>query len=174
MEGSKRSSSNRCMPADLIIEILSRLPVRTLVRFCCVCKFWQSLITSNRCFSRSHLQKNSSNSDKTHDKNYGRGRKHVFINPVIRGPACNNVNLYSSRCIEDTDPQGKSFSREINCACRDSRSCRLIFERDNFKLAGCCDGIICFYVFGDGSGTNLMIYLYNPALNQTEGSFQKQ
>ncbi|GAB2249567.1 hypothetical protein Droror1_Dr00012926 [Drosera rotundifolia] len=35
------------MPEDLIVEILSRLPVKTLIQFICVCKQWHSVIRSS-------------------------------------------------------------------------------------------------------------------------------
>ncbi|KAI6695770.1 hypothetical protein NL676_023480 [Syzygium grande] len=41
---------------DLVIEILSRLPVKSLMRFKCVSKRWRSLI-SDPGFAKSHLQR---------------------------------------------------------------------------------------------------------------------
>lgn len=43
------------LPMDLIIQILLRLPVKSLVRFKCVCKSWLSLITDPH-FAKSHFQ----------------------------------------------------------------------------------------------------------------------
>ncbi|KAG5001241.1 hypothetical protein JHK87_022313 [Glycine soja] len=39
---------------DLIVEILLRLPIKSLLRFKCVCKSWLSFI-SNPHFVKSHL-----------------------------------------------------------------------------------------------------------------------
>ncbi|XP_055827262.1 putative F-box protein At3g16210 [Solanum dulcamara] len=47
---------------EIIMEILSRLPVRSLLRFKCVPKFWRTLI-SEPYFMMKHL-KNSRNSEK--------------------------------------------------------------------------------------------------------------
>ncbi|XP_009765988.1 putative F-box/kelch-repeat protein At1g12870 [Nicotiana sylvestris] len=44
-------------PDDLITEIFARLPVKSLLRFKCVCRNWYSLITSS-FFVRKHLQEN--------------------------------------------------------------------------------------------------------------------
>jgi F-box interacting protein len=45
---------NREIPEDLLPEILSRLPVKCLLRFKCVCKSWYALIT-NPNFITKHL-----------------------------------------------------------------------------------------------------------------------
>ncbi|MCI27031.1 F-box/kelch-repeat protein, partial [Trifolium medium] len=44
------------LPFDLIGEILCRLPVKLLLQFQCVCKFWKSLI-SDPSFAKKHLCK---------------------------------------------------------------------------------------------------------------------
>lgn len=42
------------LPDDITIDILSRLPVKSLARFRCVCKSWRSLLT-DACFVKAHL-----------------------------------------------------------------------------------------------------------------------
>ncbi|MCH90809.1 F-box/kelch-repeat protein [Trifolium medium] len=54
------SPSTTILPTDLIIEILSWLPVKLLVRFTCVSKLWKSLIF-DPSFSRLHLQRSPKN-----------------------------------------------------------------------------------------------------------------
>jgi len=49
-------SSLPILPSDLIIEILSWLPAKSLVRFRRVSEFWKSLI-SNKRFAKLHLQR---------------------------------------------------------------------------------------------------------------------
>ncbi|KAK3417197.1 hypothetical protein EUGRSUZ_H02934 [Eucalyptus grandis] len=44
------------IPEDVVVDILLRLPAKSLVRFKCVCKRWRSLI-SDRAFAKSHLQR---------------------------------------------------------------------------------------------------------------------
>jgi hypothetical protein len=48
------------LPTDLIMEILSWLPVKLLVRFTCVSKLWKSLIF-DPSFAKLHLQKSPKN-----------------------------------------------------------------------------------------------------------------
>lgn len=48
--------SGRYLPEDLEKKILSKLPVRSLIRFKCVSKKWSSLITADSLFITSHLE----------------------------------------------------------------------------------------------------------------------
>src|SRR4051812_32733503 len=43
------------LPEDLVVEILLRLPVRSLLQFKCICKFWKTLISDPK-FAKRHLQ----------------------------------------------------------------------------------------------------------------------
>ncbi|MCI34852.1 F-box/kelch-repeat protein, partial [Trifolium medium] len=43
------------LPFELIVEILSKLPVKSLMQFQCVCKSWKSLI-SDPNFAKKHLR----------------------------------------------------------------------------------------------------------------------
>ncbi|KAM7512488.1 hypothetical protein LguiB_011363 [Lonicera macranthoides] len=47
-------SGNCVVPEEVVTEILSRLPVKSLLRFKCVCKFWY-IIIKNPAFINKHL-----------------------------------------------------------------------------------------------------------------------
>ncbi|PNX63542.1 F-box/kelch-repeat protein, partial [Trifolium pratense] len=54
-------SSLPTLPFDLIPEILSRLPVKILLQFGCVCKSWKSLISDPK-FAKKHLSHSTTHS----------------------------------------------------------------------------------------------------------------
>ncbi|XP_050272767.1 F-box/kelch-repeat protein At3g23880-like isoform X2 [Quercus robur] len=62
------------IPNDLVEDILSRLPVKSLMRFKCVSKAWHTLISSRR-FAKSHFQRASQN------------------------PSCMNVIVFTDNCV---------------------------------------------------------------------------
>lgn len=45
------------IPDDVVFDILSRLPVQSLLKFRCVCKSWNDLISNNSQFINSQLQR---------------------------------------------------------------------------------------------------------------------
>ncbi|CAJ2643908.1 unnamed protein product [Trifolium pratense] len=51
------------LPHELIIQILLRLPVKSLIRFKCVCKSWFSLI-SDPCFTKTHFELTTTHTDR--------------------------------------------------------------------------------------------------------------
>ncbi|XP_047964683.1 putative F-box protein At3g16210 [Salvia hispanica] len=76
------------LPEDIIQEILSYLPVKTLLRFRCVSKSWYCLIGSNR-FIKTHLLKS-----KTHLPRHERWQNIFMSNSK-------NPNLLFKRCPHD-------------------------------------------------------------------------
>jgi len=62
------------LPFELIIQILLRLPVKSLIRFKCVCKSLFSLISNDTHFANSHFQLTSSTATLT--------RRIMFIRPI--------------------------------------------------------------------------------------------
>ncbi|KEH16639.1 F-box and associated interaction domain protein [Medicago truncatula] len=59
------TSSPPNLPSDLIMQILSWLPVKFLIRFTSVSKHWKSLILDPN-FAKLHLQKSPKNTHHTH------------------------------------------------------------------------------------------------------------
>ncbi|CAN1237524.1 F-box only protein 8 [Linum grandiflorum] len=50
--------SSSHLPLDIVIDILSRLPVKTLIRFKCVSKHWNDIISSSPYLVSMHLARN--------------------------------------------------------------------------------------------------------------------
>ncbi|XP_027076817.1 F-box/kelch-repeat protein At3g23880-like [Coffea arabica] len=147
------SSSLPELPNDIIVEILCRLPVKSLVRFCCVCRFWQNLITKDRGFMNSQLHNSIKNLS-------------CFQNVLLR----NDEGSTKCPCHKIPDLQPQKLMKKFAHATENLPGCRVIFQEGKFIMSGCCDGIICFYwIFHSNcSSRNLepMIYLCNPALRQ--------
>ncbi|XP_058775721.1 F-box/kelch-repeat protein At3g23880-like [Vicia villosa] len=65
------NSNKSCsqLPEELIIEILLRLPVRSLHQFKCISKLWKTLISDPQ-FVKRHLQISTANPSLTHQRLY--------------------------------------------------------------------------------------------------------
>ncbi|KAL1812500.1 hypothetical protein ACET3Z_022565 [Daucus carota] len=57
-DASPEKLTGKTLPEDVIVEILSRTPAKSLVRFRCVCKSWLSL-THHPKFIEMHLKRNT-------------------------------------------------------------------------------------------------------------------
>ncbi|XP_051124841.1 F-box/kelch-repeat protein At3g23880-like [Andrographis paniculata] len=125
------------LPTELIIEILLRVPVKSLIRFTTVCKLWRSLITSP-FFVSSHL---SNAKDQTlllrrydkHDK-----REHYTI-------LKENENA----------PLGVDHSSELAIPFKS--------RVGYFRIVGSCNGLVCLSddLFATTSGPTI---IWNPSI----------
>ncbi|XP_055961380.1 F-box/kelch-repeat protein At3g06240-like [Mercurialis annua] len=125
------------LPLEIIIEVLSRLPVKPLVQFKTVCKSWHHLISSNPEFSRLQLQQAKQDS---------------------------NVHLH--RLFLSADPF-ISLDIEAYCDADENLVTRLhnfpvVDREDDFEFVGSCNGLISA-VFGPDS----QITIWNPSTGQS-------
>uniref|UniRef100_A0A0A8YXK2 F-box domain-containing protein n=1 Tax=Arundo donax TaxID=35708 RepID=A0A0A8YXK2_ARUDO len=137
-----RRSSVPEISEELVLEILLRLPVKTLARFKSVCKAWHAII-ANPCFIRMHLQQSSSK----HEQEPSFLITPHTLNKVIEDEAwpstfSNKVPLYlwqegqDSACLmHKTDFHGEFGS---------------VYPMSH------CDGLVMF-------PTDTKVYVFNPA-----------
>ncbi|XP_063942989.1 F-box/kelch-repeat protein At3g23880-like [Daucus carota subsp. sativus] len=125
-------------PEDALTEILSRLHVKALSRFKCVCKSWENLIKQPHFISR-HLA-NWTNSSTNKD----------------------NVHLLISKRDDETNKRVISLSADDALdTFVDQNSPPFINETfGHIRLLGPCNGLVCLYGYPDS------IALWNPAIRE--------
>lgn len=136
------------LPRDALIEILSRLSVKSLMRFKCVCKFFYVLIKRDNDFMHKRYQ-------------ISRAKNNDFA--VLEFGGCvyaGSNNLYSLIYKE-------SDSDEIG-------HIKLDMPNSNVRYVLCCHGMLClilgrgdFVVLGN-DGTNLIfdVLVWNPSTRE--------
>ncbi|KAL8538569.1 hypothetical protein ACS0TY_000548 [Phlomoides rotata] len=115
-------SINTYLPQEIIEGILSRLPVKSLLKFKCVSKLWCSLIGSEH-FIKIHLQNSTKNSSFSHHR--------MIFNLVQRSQKllmhCSLRSLLSERSVDSF-----AFNGVTNIQWR------------SIMLVGCCNGLVYF------------------------------
>ncbi|XP_057459207.1 F-box protein CPR1-like [Lotus japonicus] len=120
---------NYTLPEDLMVEIMLRLPVRSLLRFKCVCKLWLSLI-SNPEFGQSYDELDPSLSNT--DYNYGevfRQRNSILLGfgydestydyllvLIRQSYSCEFIADKFSDAVKNSHPRIQVFSLKTNVA----------------------------------------------------------
>ncbi|KAF9600215.1 hypothetical protein IFM89_005039 [Coptis chinensis] len=120
------------IPHELVIEILSRLPVKSLFRFKCVSKSWSKLVTTDQHFVELHLNQ----STKSNNINIvASDPKEKYIEEVYSGDSMNFDNAIQLKL-----PFSFPFCTKL-------------------ELVGSCNGILCFMKYFFSSED---MYLWNP------------
>ncbi|XP_059642663.1 F-box/kelch-repeat protein At3g23880-like [Cornus florida] len=154
-KGKKRKNKRRkrrrkfYLPDDVVIGILSRLPVKSLMKFRCVCKSWHAFVT-NPNFISMHLNNytRSSTSTTTSD-----GFAQLVFGPLqsnTREPIFSLVSFNKLKLDTAVSVVKFDLSPFING-----------YHFGDPALHGSCDGIVCLYGLKPGS-----IALWNPAIRQ--------
>ncbi|KAG4401855.1 hypothetical protein GLYMA_02G079600v4 [Glycine max] len=110
------------LPQELIIEILLRLPVKSLVRFKCVCRLWLSLI-SDPSFAISHFEPMA-----THTKRL------VFLTPR----ACEFRSIDFNASVHD---DSASTALKLGFLPTKSYYVRILGSCWGFVLFDCCQSL---------------------------------
>lgn len=119
------------------VEILPRLPVKSLIRCRCVCKSWNSLFF-NKCFAKSHF--NRSISQNPNDDDYL-----ILIN-TFHGTSRCVVSILSRTNLSETRIQKVPYV--------------LSSQVDDIYLVGSINGLVCMAYL---KGVNYYFVLWNPA-----------
>ncbi|KAJ1424958.1 F-box-like domain superfamily [Sesbania bispinosa] len=111
-------------PCDLICEILTRLPVKSLMRFKCVCKQWKSLISDTH-FAKLHLSRSTMDPTMSH---------HQLLLPTRTGQgeviSCSVKSLFN-------DPVTPYENVEFRL-------------RHKYEILGTCNGLVCLTDYRNG------------------------
>ena len=134
------------IPNELIAEILSFLNVKTISRFRCACKSWNTLI-SDPTFIKMHLMKSSQIS-------------HYILTPLPYYPMRNVVSFPISPSVENPP---MTFG---------GNSCHKLKD-GNCQIVGFCNGLICllFFDYISKTQTKYWFCLWNPAMRTISENF---
>ncbi|XP_059650935.1 F-box/kelch-repeat protein At3g23880-like isoform X2 [Cornus florida] len=126
------------LPLDMVMDILTRLPVKTLIRCSCVCKSWYYLVT-NPSFITKHLNTNNKN----------------------------NLLLIRRCSIKALVKEHYSVLRcenKILCDYAEFEIPVYGFLNKYFRIVGSCNGLVCRY--NDLPYYSNDIYLWNPSIQK--------
>ncbi|KAF9663475.1 hypothetical protein SADUNF_Sadunf17G0054400 [Salix dunnii] len=128
------------LPQEIIVDILTYLPVKSLVKFKCVCKSWRSLISDPQ-FAKMHLKR------AYEDENINRQRLLVATDPLY------SVDFEAaSGGDNDNTLVELPFPNAVN-------------HGDSFAVGlflGSCDGIVCILNEVDD------VVLWNPSTRESK------
>ncbi|KAL4599904.1 hypothetical protein ACB092_11G160400 [Castanea dentata] len=130
------------LPHDIALNILTRLPTKSVIRFRCVCKTWDSSITTP-CFISTHLN------NLANDNDNGDGY-------IIHMPWDTN----SSNRAVCTVAFDRTFDRisEIEVP--------FDFPSGSIQIVGSCNGLLCLAHNRGLTTSDNVIYLWNPSIRK--------
>jgi len=136
------ASSWIILPEELITELLSFLPVKSLMRFKCCCKSWETLI-SDPSFIKLHLQRSTRNPQLALARLY-RDSPSTLNTSVLPISSSHLLDSPSKSITHTNDPY------------------YLLKDKDCTVVVGSCNGLLC--LFGCSFMDNEMwLRFWNPA-----------
>ncbi|KAJ0540774.1 putative F-box domain-containing protein [Helianthus annuus] len=135
------------LPHDILIDILSRLPAKSLGQFKSVSKHWSSLISSPS-FIKLHHRRALSDTNTNHSR--------VLI---MSTHSLHSVNYESPSCYEGIDDDDDNNNNNSNAMI--SLKDPLEKESVGEKALGSCYGLVFFVCYND------VILLWNPTTQKT-------
>ncbi|XP_030961766.1 F-box/kelch-repeat protein At3g23880-like [Quercus lobata] len=137
------------LPHDIVLNILARLPVKSVLRFRCVSKNWYSSIATPN-FISNHLIYHKNNNNDNDNLAY-----FIKIPPTIASPLNNNIPIF----IGGYD---HAFNRISEYPIP------FAFLVSYALSAGSCNGLVCLYQFRDDPTNVDSIYLWNPSIRKVK------
>ncbi|XP_059638689.1 F-box/kelch-repeat protein At3g06240-like [Cornus florida] len=142
VDATNRKKMSDFLPHDLFIDVLTRLPVKTLIRCACVCKSWYSLVTNPNFITAHHN----------------------------RSSIVNNNNLVLLRSCSDDDANVVHYSllRSENGMFSNYAELGLplkSYRNPSLRIIGICNGLVC--LSDDLHGYGVKLYLWNPSIQKT-------
>ncbi|KAI8534302.1 hypothetical protein RHMOL_Rhmol10G0079700 [Rhododendron molle] len=129
------------VPRETLINILTRLPAKTLLRFRCICKSWLSLLSSPD-FTSAHLRTAAAKPPVLLLRGYS-----------LTGLTPRYKELYSLR----SDDADFTSLLDLHCPFK-TRAVNF------FRVVGSCNGLIC--LSDDLLGYTYTVILWNPAIRR--------
>ncbi|GAB2298396.1 hypothetical protein Dimus_032461 [Dionaea muscipula] len=156
----KRQNADLFFHEEVLVEILARLPVRSLLRFKCVCKTWFSLIGSEY-FTVKHLSARS--------KMF---KDYTFENLLVDYHH-NHPDRYGMRCLQFSaaDIDTLSVVRRHKFKIVSSSPDSVNRPHPTCWFVGSCNGIVCLLVkhfFEERRLTQQSLLLWNPATGEVK------
>ncbi|CAI9117930.1 OLC1v1019422C1 [Oldenlandia corymbosa var. corymbosa] len=145
MSGSSGKESLKIFPNELIIEILTWLPAKTLVRFRCVSKSWRVLISTTNLIN-SHLRKSSNRDDYAH-------HQVLFRCGTQFGKTW--VPNYETRYF----PLAPALFGDVNTPIESTLVEDPFMNSSEGGIVGCSNGIVCVCVKMD-------VFFWNPTIRK--------
>ncbi|PRQ42544.1 putative F-box domain, galactose oxidase/kelch, beta-propeller, F-box associated interaction [Rosa chinensis] len=140
MRNKRREDVASSITEDLHMEILARLPVKSLIRFQCVCKRWRGLIRSSS-FVTAHIRQHSHTHLITDDRS-----------SFDQVELC--YSLFHCERFEQSLELKPPFHPQLDYNSR----------LDYFKIYGSKNGLLC--LAGNVMDSNSPIYIWNPSVRK--------
>ncbi|OVA03346.1 F-box domain [Macleaya cordata] len=138
-------------PEEIMVDILSRLPVKSIKRFRCVCKPWCDLFSSPN-FVKMHLNHHSIEKDNLT----------LLVNDGCHLYTVDYDSSLSTLCdIEAVKIDYPLIFPEDRYGEVDETSYPLISSDNGVEILGSCNGILCFTTHD-----NDVIFLWNPSTKE--------
>lgn len=139
------------LPEDVMLQILSKLPANSVIRFKCVCKSWKTLL-EDHSFIQKHTMNITENTMMIRNPNLD----HLLVS--CRDKSTNKRVIIS---MSSTDSSSSSLLISRFIINEKKQLIPSSFNNNNYgqmRLIGPCNGIVCIYGYHD------QIALCNPTI----------